>query len=195
MQRLTKAYRTRCLAGVFESYWGRCLLWRRADNETALVKIPPGLHSRKMPPSWSWMAYRGRITYITPPGKSVLWNDRDIVVPFRSGTQASWLRSSAQSDDIGMRVARAYEFEVPSGTMDSEAELFFDDGLAASCSPARCVIVGREQALAHEPGLQMHYVLIVRERASGGSFERIGVAQMLGSFIRPAASAIKIRIE
>jgi hypothetical protein len=141
------------------------------------------------------MAYRGGITYITPPGGSIQWNDPDIVVPFRSGTQASWLRTSAQNDDIGMRVAKAYNFEVPSGKFDSEAKLYFDAGLAVSCSLAKCVIVGREYAQADEPELQMHFVLIVRECASGSSFERIGVGQMLGSFIRLAGSTIKIRIE
>ncbi|TGO83046.1 hypothetical protein BPOR_0711g00010 [Botrytis porri] len=51
MERLTIAFKTRSLSGLFKTFWGRCLLWRRADNTEPLKKIPSSTHSRRTPPT------------------------------------------------------------------------------------------------------------------------------------------------
>lgn len=58
MERLAGAFKSRSLAGIFETggfetYWGRCLLWTRADDVTSTKKILPGLDTRKNPTTWS----------------------------------------------------------------------------------------------------------------------------------------------
>ena len=73
MDRLTGALRTQSLAGLFEAFRGRCLLWKRAEEVTRLKKIPLGTHTKKTPPSWSWMAYEGAITFLQPEGDTLDW--------------------------------------------------------------------------------------------------------------------------
>lgn len=47
MDRLTQAFRTQSLAGLFKSFWGHCLLWQRAENAKSLKKIPFDTHTRR----------------------------------------------------------------------------------------------------------------------------------------------------
>ena len=151
---------------VFRSFWGRCLLWRRANDVRFLTRTPPGEHTIRMPPSWSWMAYEGGISYIEPPGDSVLWNDPDIILPLRNSNHVSWLRTSGQYDSLEIRVSRAYAFDVPSDTLESEAQLFYDNGIALPFLETKCVVIGRERERTDESISSSTFGLKLNERYS-----------------------------
>lgn len=66
--------RTTAAFGLFDGDMARGLLWRRAD----IMPLAPISHSESFEcPSWSWMAYSGRIVYmgVAKEGHGVHWAD------------------------------------------------------------------------------------------------------------------------
>ncbi|KAI9643121.1 hypothetical protein NHQ30_008856 [Ciborinia camelliae] len=199
MERLTFAFKTRSLAGLFETFWGHCLLWRRADDAEPLEKIKSDKSSRKIPPTWSWMAFQGAISFIEPKDDSVDWNDGGVTLPFNNltGDQASWLITSRQNESLAIQ-AKAFDFEIPLNTSRSEADLYYDGGKDAKDSFTKCVIIGTDKQEVSNEGKKKHYVLIVKPitKSSGAtSYERCGVGYVLGKFIRLDDSSLTVSIE
>ncbi|KAF7866833.1 hypothetical protein EAF04_005674 [Stromatinia cepivora] len=196
MERLTVAFKTRSLAGLFETFWGRCLLWRRADSAEPLRKIPHGTHSHRVPPTWSWMAFDGAISFIEPGGGQVDWNDTGVTLPFAdlACDQTSWLKTSCQNDSLAIQ-AKAFDFTIPTGAGRSEASVYYD---GETITPTKCVIIGTDKQNVNDASTKKHYVLIIKSvpEASGGiSYERVGVGYMLGKFIHPDESSVAVTIE
>ncbi|EDO01337.1 hypothetical protein SS1G_03811 [Sclerotinia sclerotiorum 1980 UF-70] len=196
MERLTVAFKTRSLAGLFETFWGRCLLWRRADNVELLRKIPHGTHSRRVPPTWSWMAFDGAISFIEPLGGQVDWNNSGVTLQFANLNcdQTSWLKTSRHSDSLAIQ-AKAFDFNIPAGAGESEASIFYD---GEKITPTKCVIIGTDKQNLNDASTKKHYVLIVKpvSKASNGmSYERVGVGYMLGKFIHLDKSYVTVTIE
>lgn len=186
MHRLTRAFRTQSLAGLFETFWGRCLLWQRAEGAPPLKKIPLGDHTRRTPPSWSWMAYDGPISFFEPKGGEVDWNERDVVLPFANRTQSSWLKTSHMRDSNAIS-APVFEFANVEHSKQGEAYLSYDCGKMAPTTPTKCVIIGSEKQQTEDPDKRKHYVILVLSstQANGDvSYERAGVGYLLGKFIR-----------
>lgn len=186
MERLTEAFKTQSLAGLFETFWGRCLLWRRAEGAEPLKKIPHGTHTRKIPPTWSWMAFDGVVSFIEPEGGQVDWNDRDIVLPFANRTQVSWLNTSHRTESVAIR-AKAFDFKIAEGARESEAFLCYDNGKAPPTGASmKCVVIGSEKQQAGNAGTKINYVLIVKaisDTPRTTAYERIGIGYFLGEFI------------
>ncbi|KAF7932523.1 uncharacterized protein EAE98_003822 [Botrytis deweyae] len=196
MERLTIAFKTRSLAGLFKTFWGCCLLWRRADNTRPLKKIPTGTNHRRTPPTWSWMAFDGAITFIEPVGGQVSWNGAGVKLPFANltGYQTSWLRTSCQNDCVAIQ-AKVFDFNIPANASRSEACIYYDDSTICT---AKCVIVGTEKYHANDASMEKHYVLIVKPLSdilSTISYERCGVGYMLGKYIRLGDPSVYVPIE
>ncbi|QSZ32547.1 hypothetical protein DSL72_002125 [Monilinia vaccinii-corymbosi] len=188
IERLAMAFKTRSLAGIFGRYWGRCLLWRR-DGSIPLKKIPHGQHSRKVPPTWSWMAFEGPISFIEPKGDQVGWNTSDVTLPFDDNTddQASWLSTSFRENSLAIR-AKAFDFTKPDGASSNEVFLCYD---AAEIISAKCVIIGIEKQPVGDAGRKKHYILIVKpisDLPGTEAYERCGVGYVLGKFIHDSPS-------
>ncbi|ESZ91413.1 hypothetical protein SBOR_8202 [Sclerotinia borealis F-4128] len=187
MERLTVAFKTRSLAGLFETFWGRCLLWRRADGTESLKKIGRGMHSRKIPPTWSWMAFQGAISFIKPRGREVDWNDANVTRPFASlaHDQASWLRTSRQNDNVAIK-AQAFDFQIPAGTSRSEASLYYDGDEYAQGPFTKCMIIGTDKQQVSNATTKKYHVLIVdpiSDVPNETSYKRIGVGHLLVNWL------------
>ncbi|TGO59568.1 hypothetical protein BCON_0043g00270 [Botryotinia convoluta] len=196
MERLTIASKTRSLAGLFKTFWGRCLLWRRADNTGPLKRIPPGTHSRRTPPTWSWMAFDGAISFIEPGGGHVFWNDAGVKLLFANltGYQTSWLRTSCQNDSVAIQ-AKVFDFNIPANASRSEAYIYYDD---STISTAECVIVGTDKYHANDASMKKHYVLIVKPLSDilgTTSYERCGVGYIPAKYIRLGDPFVYVSIE
>ena len=196
IERLANAFKTKSLAGLFESFWGRCLLWRRAGDAEPLKKIPHGTHTRRTPPTWSWMAFDGQISFIKPKGGQVKWNE-DIKLPFADDVQDSWLKTSQRTNSVAIK-AEAFDLEIAAGASKSKAFLSYDDGKAPTSALAKCVIIGIEGQQAGNVDTQIHYVLLVKAIPDAPStiyYERVGVGYLLGKFILWDHPSIDIKIE
>ncbi|KAF2715969.1 HET-domain-containing protein [Polychaeton citri CBS 116435] len=187
MHRLTSAFKTQSLAGLFHSFWGRCLLWQRAEGANPLKNIPAGPHTIRTPPSWSWMAFEGPISFIEPPGGGIQWNQAGVHLPFPRPTQSSWLKTSHLQDNIAIR-ADAYEFFIEKTLVNEAVYLSYDSGKPLSSNEVKCVIIGIETDRPGDLRERKHYTMLVSQvtQASGTDrYERVGVGCMLGKFIRP----------
>src|ERR1700749_4852812 len=68
-KRLIRTFNTRGAYGVFDTFLNRSVLWQRGGDEMNRISYP----ARRSVPSWSWMAYDGRITYVDVPFGQVDW--------------------------------------------------------------------------------------------------------------------------
>ncbi|KAF7509107.1 hypothetical protein GJ744_008334 [Endocarpon pusillum] len=194
-QRLTRAIRTPSGAGIFIKFWGRCLLWKRNDPEvTELVRISSGTIGSKvrMPPSWSWMAYEGGISYLQPPKGRTVWNEKAIRLRLTGSGEISWLFAK---DELGFS-APIKSFKEGENTADGDYQLTYDNPNESKSKQKKCVIIGSVQDVGHaEKGI--HYVLVVSPVATKGSsntWERIGAGKLHGRFIQDV-NAVSVSAE
>ncbi|KAJ0158140.1 hypothetical protein CTA2_12219, partial [Colletotrichum tanaceti] len=206
-QRLVCAFDTEGGYSVFKRYFGRGLLWRRDldDLQTALERIdfaPTHRQQRQQQqqrlrsfrvPSWSWMAYKGSITFIDLPFDAVLWETDDIKSPWyyppRNGSGRSWLSASSdssQSELVG--VARDFVELVR-----DDGRIVYDGGERPRDVALKCVVVrSRKSEVAAKS-----YVLVIALKShgeGGAAYERVGVGAIPGSWIVTGQPGLEVRI-
>ncbi|OBR10482.1 TOL protein [Colletotrichum higginsianum IMI 349063] len=202
-QRLIRAFNTKGGYGVFERYFGRGLLWRRDpdDLQTALERIDFAPTHRQQQqrlrsfrvPSWSWMAYKGSITFMDLPFDAVLWETNDIKSPWyyppRNGSDKSWLSTSSdggQAELVG--VARDFVELVR-----DDGRIIYDGGERPRDVALKCVVVGRRKSEV----VAESYVLVVAPKPHGevdAAYERVGVGAIPGSWIVTGQPGLEVRI-
>ncbi|KAG9201544.1 hypothetical protein G6514_005551 [Epicoccum nigrum] len=182
MARLASAFKTDSLFGMFRTFWGRCLLWRRPQGGAPMERVPQGNYAIKLAPTWSWMAVLGGIDFLSPPGGEVDWNTSDVVLPpalRRRMTQDQRKTlpqrpadSLAEGDAI---TARAFNFAITS-QLHGEQGLYFDDDRARDEGQVKAVVICSSQE--KEQNMKVHHVLLIVEAAPSTvppTYERIGV--------------------
>ncbi|KAF1350459.1 HET-domain-containing protein [Lizonia empirigonia] len=185
MARLTTAFRTQSLAGLFESFWGRCLLWKRAEKCPQLEQIPQGEQAKKLPPSWSWMAVDGPIDFIDPEGGTVTWNEKGndkVVLPFATGTGSSRPGPDPQpvSDKEHHAIfAQAFDFTYKKG--EPNRYLVYDDGRQHIDGQTKCVTIGTSN---NEPTCYVVLVSRSTPAATAATYKRVGFSHISADSIR-----------
>lgn len=209
IQRMNEYFEESCVAGLFRGFWGRCLLWKRADitpamraidfslseSNTSGLEVPVPRRGHKAAPSWSWMAYEGGITFLPVPGGSLAWNTK-IKLPFVHQGRTSWIATSRFNDSVALQ-CEAFDFDISSAYTETEAYFQCDGGDGLPPDTAKCVIVGSHKQFENSEGRQ-HYVLLVQRRpgsSSAKSYTRIGVGHMLGKFIRFEKPMVAVTID
>jgi len=182
-QRLTKRFADRSGAGIFANHSTRWLLWERADGVDTLKRIDFGTSTVKAPPSWSWMAYIGGITFLEPPKGQTDWNN-DIVLTLTGDGNASWLYTK---EDLAMRApilvlddAAAAEISTDSSTLanpsqraERELSLMFDEPKQAAGPHKHYVIVGTFGNL-NDTSSRTYVLAVSPIQQLTNTFERIG---------------------
>jgi len=197
MERLTTVFKGRSIAGLFEVYWGRCLLWQRAEDseKKRLVKIILEHDDilKRTPPTWSWMAFDGPISFKNlPEGGEVDWNlggVDGVKLPFGTDTQSSWywwVRPANLGRSAAIQ-AKGFDFNIPATSSGEEYLCCFDDpeNLPADRNEIKCVIVGSQKWKKKQEG--KHYVIFVLKKQNERGvevYERVGMGHLLGKFIR-----------
>lgn len=139
------------------------LLWRAAlPGQLSRIDYKD---SASKPPTWSWMAHKGPITFMDIPFAGVDWtgNVRKPLEPVRDQ------RLRAEASDL--RISRAELME--RSTVDLQDGEFEDSWM--------CVVVGKQKSGASVEDVRVvHYVLLVRlisySEGELAVYERIGVA-------------------
>ena len=185
-QRLTERLEDVSAAGVFGKHRGRCLLWRRAEDMETLKRITfpttgatTGAHK---PPSWSFMAYSGAISYIEVPGDSTAWQDLNLRL---TGTgEKSWLYAN---DPLAFNT-RAFDFEIALPRNDDLWLVSYDIPTEPR-KDDKCVIIGKR-------GEILRYILVVRpesqEGASRARYRRAGAGYIPFGWIKSHSLAVEI---
>ncbi|KAF1810035.1 HET-domain-containing protein [Eremomyces bilateralis CBS 781.70] len=181
-QRLGTDFGGRAQHGIFEKYFHRSLLWRRAEDQTMTkIEIDPSLNRGRPSPSWSWMAYMGEIEYMLIPGREADWN-RKLFWP----TEEAVGKVTLQGD--------ATKYAIPQGAADDEAKIVFDLEQHPAHEKLRCVVVGISKASLN-PGKHRHYVLVVYQKPdSTDIYERVGAGYLHKDYIFKE-TAMNITIE
>lgn len=178
-QRLTQRIEDTSGAGIFGRNKGRFLLWRRDDGVQSLERIVFNATKSKAhtPPSWSFMAHVGGITYINIPGHTVNWEELDLRLTGSGST--SWL----YAEEPLLFRALARDFEVKTEDYSEQSMLVYDRP-AEDRNNDRCVIIGTV-------GDKFRYVLVVRPRGENGAegsqrplYERTGAGYIPISWIK-----------
>lgn len=165
-QRIARAFESATDHGVLWRWPERMLLWR-AELPGSLTRID---YHRREPsqPSWSWMAYKGRITFSDVFSSEVEWTGMP-----QSPTVELYLDVSASRLRIdGRELMERAELDMQG--VDFDEELW------------RFVSMGKKRA-SGEADDATHYGLLIRHiSASGRSrdlYERVGVATLLASHL------------
>lgn len=183
-QRLTKRFADSSGAGVFGRHVGRCLLWRRANEVKRLKRIHfqttnPENHT---PPSWSFMAYVGSITYIDVPGRTVNWENLDLRLT--GSSRSTWLYAT----DPLVFHAKALDFEENSQEYGKDWSIVYDNPDEDRAND-KCVVIGRV-------GEVLRYILVVRPTGKEGrmvaEYERAGAGYIPFGWIKAKSTAIDI---
>lgn len=137
------------------------------------------------PPSWSFMAYLGAISYIDPPGNTVQWEELDLHL---TGTaDRSWLHAP---EPLTFK-AQAFDFERNAYAYLGNWLIAYDDPKADQARD-KCVILGKT---ADEDGLR--YVLVVRPEGTTGKngrplYERGGAGYIPFGWIKDTSIDVQI---
>ena len=170
-------------------------MWQRAEDSKRLVKIilEPDDIVKRTPPTWSWMAFDGPISFKNlPKGGEVDWNlgGRDgVKVPFDSHIRSSWywwVRPANLGRSAAIQ-ATGFDFNIPETSSGDEYLCSFDDPetLPADRNQIKCVIIGSQKQKKMEEG--KHYVIFVLKKQNERGvevYERVGMGHLLGKFIR-----------
>ena len=72
--RLARAFETEGRYGTFHRYLQRSILWQRATDSGNGTDRMKRISGHKVP-SWSWMVYKGGISYVDIPFEAVEWSN------------------------------------------------------------------------------------------------------------------------
>ncbi|EXF86393.1 hypothetical protein CFIO01_00090 [Colletotrichum fioriniae PJ7] len=168
--RLIRTFKTVGSHGVFDTFFHRCLLWKKASR--SLGRIDSELLRGVYVPSWSWMAYDGEIKYLNVPYNKYSW-EGDIISPFRTWLSQS-IKERGEEEAACVIKAPVWAFRAPKNL---QLEL---DNPDRKLSNINCVIVASKKDLQGDPQ-QSHYIIVVHSVAIDGPgevYERVGVAEV-----------------
>uniref|UniRef100_A0A8H7TQ80 Heterokaryon incompatibility domain-containing protein n=1 Tax=Bionectria ochroleuca TaxID=29856 RepID=A0A8H7TQ80_BIOOC len=147
-KRIARVFKSQARYGIYEVFFARTMLWT-ASVTGGLTRIDP--MGGKRVPSWSWMSYAGRITYMDIPFRKVLWLE-NLKNPFDTD-QSLELWDEHLSGVANDLVVDAWE---------GMAEIVFDCGFDQNNRHAwKCVLLGKEGAV-NSLKESVYYALIIR---------------------------------
>lgn len=157
--------------GIFEAYLHRTLLWRSVESQH--MRRLSDTRDRKTP-SWSWMAYKGAVSYMRAPYGGVTWND-EVLSPFRDrelgvGTSVADDYRGLELMVVGRRLAVSVE------EMGQKVVLDCDETLDGNCLLA--VVIGEEKSDAASRKKLVMFVSPWREDSLGVIYQRVGVGTL-----------------
>ncbi|KAB2098763.1 hypothetical protein AG0111_0g13076 [Alternaria gaisen] len=146
--RLSLKFKSPNLFGLFYSFWGRCLLWRRPQGAAPMTRVLQKRALNKLAPTWSWMAVHERIDFLDPEGNKVDWND-DVKLP--NPPKGATSPQLQQPECLPLRPAdsitegeaflgRAFDLNSAGAPADKGA-YFFDDDTRRADGQVKAVII------------------------------------------------------
>jgi hypothetical protein len=221
--RLRRAYGT---AGGWHGVFGedssggmfhRSLLWRRGDEERRLEPIVFSDERRAgaiLPPSWSWMAYKGGINYFDPPFRAVDWETREIKSPWqqqKSGSGGRMLQgatiprisvmegtSQPGNQEETELEARVRNFDLERARADPDTDIVYDDpeNLPAGGIGQKCVLIAKHKFTKPK---EFWILVLAPDNVAPAPrdmpvYRRIGVGKMYGEYIDLEGLGVEARI-
>ncbi len=176
-QRLATTFKSKCSYGTFEKYLHRSLLWQRSEPaKLSRIQFPANTDV----PSWSWMAYEGKIKYLKIESDDVEWSEE---LQLSGNTLRAHVRRfkncTMERDDMGNYIIMdTKEIKPTSGW------LRYDGKHRPHVRKHRFVIIGRKEnaprgrsGRPESDATAKYYVLVVIQTDSQDerAYKRIGV--------------------
>lgn len=171
-RRIARVFKSDVGHGVFWRWPARTLLWCAA-RPGSLSSIDYDDNSAK-PPSWSWMAYSGRIAFLDIDFGGVDWTEYG-----RGPPDAPYWALELKARELRVEVSVLRNRAV----LDVERPEALGDSW-------RCVVLGKED-VGRDGNEDVHYVLLIRPVTRRSFplrsdqpeeyYERVGVASLLGT--------------
>ena len=187
-QRLKHVFDSKGCFGVFDRYFQRGLMWKRHGSVRVMREIDfKSGRNALVIPSWSWMAYEGKIGYLDLPFGGVDWTVCEAISPWKATTSHLVTTTRAGRRDLDGR--KDFEVEIP-----VKARKFsFTDGNQSLCvldDPQRtgslCVIIGCNK---RQHGATARTYILVVEKIAKGKYTRRGVGYLPRDWIDKDAEA------
>lgn len=169
LERIESVLKTEVRYGVFGYFLHNLLLWKRLDEKTAPIN-----YTRRKVPSWSWMAYPGRIDFVS--------NSR-LMVP-----DPEDLRFGAGQGALIVKVRRFKNCRLkPKGKvcailagLKSVGSLWFD--METNNQSEYCVVVGMREDTKKDPE-KTYYILVVLKEPRDNEYKRLGVGEIQACYV------------
>ncbi|KAF3804247.1 hypothetical protein GCG54_00000597 [Colletotrichum gloeosporioides] len=178
----------------------RSLLWRRGAGTPTLDRIKfPKDHPIAKVPSWSWMACKGGIDYISPSFGGVDWEKMRSPWSKATGGFESKIQTDDRGGDVAL-VAEARDYNLLN-LRDGQGEIIFDRPGDSHQPSTKCVVLGKQKAIAplgdNTNNMRDHYLLIVastnkRDKDGHLIYERVGAGYLPGKFIGSTGEEVRI---
>lgn len=180
-QRLATTFRTKSSYGVFEKYLHRSVLWQRPDP-TKLKRIQYAADMEV--PSWSWMAYDGKIKYLKIDPDIVEWNEDVRLIDNTLQAQVRRFKNCTMGrDDDGNYILMDKKGNITSGWLRY-------DGKRRHTRKHKCVVIGRQDTRGLPSRSKSHpkleyYILVVTaiESQDRPAYRRVGVGCVPSEYI------------
>jgi hypothetical protein len=183
--------------GIFDQYWGRCLLWQRASDVPKMTRVTSSSRGGNPAPSWSWMGYTGGIIFMRLDPHSVEWQASELTFPWKDSKDLQTTTTAPCEEQVLRGLAR--NFHVPEGE-DTTARLGirYEDPDQVQGRAVKCLILGSTKMAKRSARQVRNYVLVVSKKESSGRddvYERIGAGFVHGSLIDFESPPLNVLIE
>lgn len=182
-KRIFATFQTRGAYGVMDEFLHRTLLWQRQDRspDGALGGIVFDENDRT-PPSWSWMAVKGKIGFLPVEFGTVDWEGAKSLSPFRE----SRCVSGRVADDQLVPI-KAFPRDINWAALgDSPRSLILDcdEKAAGKIEGLKCVVMGTKKkfnSAGRGPdlfGFRFPVLLVAPKTGNTGCYKRVGVGML-----------------
>ncbi|KAI0855223.1 hypothetical protein F4860DRAFT_507647 [Xylaria cubensis] len=192
-ERLAKAFKTQGAYGLFATYVGRLLLWKRSGvHHMTRIQQHSGAHCRA--PTWSWFSKMGAIKYLELKFQEIDWATKsDFINPFKFPSPPS----SKIADTIGVAMTlkgQARKLRLPMIELVRYTVLDENKDEDADINDLRCVVIGRDKDWNNLGDVKFHALIIrnVKNGAEGDVYERVGVASLKPEHVESEGNWITI---
>ena len=172
---MAQVLKTEANYGIFRCFLGSLLPWKRDDNKTSPIS-----YINRSVPSWSWMAYPGGIDFILD-AEPFLRVPRTVDLGFIEDGKALNVKVRKFSGDFQIE-DKGEEYAVVGGT-EQVGSIWFDVADYIRLEDCNCVVVSMVVDGKKEGARQTYHILVIREKAEGGGYERVGVGKLESQYI------------
>ena len=170
---------------MFKSFLHSGLLWL-VDKKTKKIDYKQtGSERAENVPSWSWMAYEGKIRFI-PTESSTKWFRGLGIRDQELGAEVALFRNGARTGE------RTTEERVGEPVLDSDGTekgwIQYDTKDARDLSSARCVVIAR----VGDSKKCKFYILAVKPTKNEREYERIGVGEVESTIVSRCLGEVRV---
>jgi hypothetical protein len=187
--RLAMFYNTETAYGIFQCFLARSLFWQR-DGDTPMQPIK--FRNRKVP-SWSWMAYSGKIRYGRKGWFSKIYFSEELKLDLRNHRITAPLAGSLNGCHIRPDLYHS-DCRLESTSDKLIGWLRFDQCGTHDAGELRCVAIARDRTAngwreyakvpsSWDLGLSRDFVLVVTKREKEDAYRRVGVGVVVSNLL------------